>query len=128
MPLKPLNPKRPLRINMKLINKTKGTLLAQDVMIADNPFKRMKGLLGKKELKGAHALILKPCNSIHTFFMRFPIDVLFVDKDNKVVRAISCLVPFRITSLYFRADFAIELPAGTIQSTSSSEGDNLSIE
>lgn len=96
--------------------------------MADSPFKRMKGLLGKKGLKPGEALIIKPCNSIHTFFMRFPIDVLFVSKDNRVIKAISGIKPFRLTYIYYHADFAVELTAGIISSTATCTGDHLSID
>ena len=113
---------------MRIINKTKNTVLAEDVIVADTPYKRIHGLLGKKEFKKGEALILKPCNSIHTFFMQFPIDVLFVDKNNRAIKAISGLGPFRLTNIYFHARFAIELPADTIKSTLTCEGDGLIIE
>ena len=112
---------------MELINKTKNTLLAKDIVIANTPFKRMKGLLGKKEFREGQALILKPCNSIHTFFLRFAIDVLFVDKENKIIEAISCLKPFRLTRIYWVSALAIELPAGIILSRQTQAGDTLSI-
>lgn len=113
---------------MKIINKTKNTILAEEVRVADTFFKRIKGLLGEKEFKPGKALILKPCNSIHTLFMRFPIDVLFVDKNHRVIKAISYLNPFRITSIYFNTTFTIELPPGTIQSSLTHKGDILFIE
>lgn len=110
---------------MKIINKTKNTILAEDVIIADTLFKRIIGLLGKKGLKQDQALILRPCNSIHTFFMQFPIDVIFVDSDNKIVKAISNMRPFRISGIYFKACSAIELPAQTIEKTSTQRNDYL---
>jgi len=112
---------------MEIINKTKNTLLAKDIVIANTPFKRMKGLLGKKEFREGQALILKPCNSIHTFFLRFAIDVIFVDKHNKIIEAISHLKPFRLTCVYWLSALAIELPSGTIQSTLTCKGDTLQI-
>lgn len=111
---------------MKIINKTKNTSLAEEVMVADTPFRRMKGLLGNKEFSKGTAVLIKPCNSIHTFFMRFPIDVLFVDKGNRIIKAISTIKPFRLTRIYFNAAFAIELPSQTIQSTYTQEGDLIS--
>jgi len=109
---------------MKIINITRNSsILAEEVIVADTPLKRMKGLLGKKEFNRGKAIILKPCNSIHTFFMHFPIDVLFVDKQKRVIRAISSLKPGRLTYIYFNAAFAIELPCGTLESTSTSKGD-----
>lgn len=113
---------------MKIINQTKNTILAEDVIMADTPLKRIKGLLGRKEFKKGQAIILKPCNSIHTFFMRFPIGVLFIDKENRVIKAIPHLEPFRLTSIYFNAAFTVELPADTIPSTLTQAGDRLSLE
>ncbi|MBM3246498.1 MAG: DUF192 domain-containing protein [Candidatus Omnitrophica bacterium] len=112
---------------MGIVNKTKNTILAQDVSIANRLFKRMKGLLGRKEFKAGQAIILEPCNSIHTFFMRFPIDVLFVDKNNRVIKVKSSLKPFRLSPIYFNAAFAIELPSGMAEATSTSQGDILLI-
>lgn len=113
---------------MKLINQTKNTVLAEEAVVANTFFSRIKGLLGRREFNNGEALILKPCVSIHTFFMRFPIDVLFVGKDSKVIKATSSLKPSRITSIYFNATFAIELPAGIIQSTATCEGDLILLE
>ena len=113
---------------MKIINKTRNSILAEAAVMADSPFRRMKGLLGRNGLKPGEALVLKPSNSIHTFFMRFPIDVLFVDKDNRIIGAISGLKPFRLTRIYFRAVFVVELTAGIIQSTATGQGDSIFIE
>lgn len=111
---------------MRIINQTKNTILAEEVILANTAFKRMKGLLGKKEFMRGCALILKPCNSIHTFFMRFPIDVLFLDKNNRVIKAISSLPPYRLTRVYLNSGFAIELPSGIIKLSSTQEGDTIS--
>jgi uncharacterized membrane protein (UPF0127 family) len=113
---------------MKIINKTNNSLIAEEVILANTPFKRIKGLLGKKEFRKSQALILDPCNSIHTFFMRFSIDILFMDKNNKVIKAISCLKPFKFTPIVFGAAFAIELPSGTIQSLCIQKDDTLLLE
>lgn len=110
---------------MKIINKNNNSVVSEEVIFANTPLKRMKGLLGRKELKKGQALVIKPCNSIHTFFMRFSIDVLFVDKENRVVKIISCLKPSRLSLVYFNSAFVVELPTGTIQSASIKEGDTL---
>jgi uncharacterized membrane protein (UPF0127 family) len=112
---------------MKIINKTKDTVLAENVVLADTPFKRMKGLLGRREFNKGRALIIKPCNAIHTFFMRFPIDALFLNKENRVVGLVSDLPPWKITRLYFNSSTVIELPAGTIESTQAAVGDTISL-
>jgi uncharacterized protein len=108
---------------VKIINLTKGTVLADEAVVASAFFKRLKGLLGKKNLSPGEALVIKPCNSIHTFFMRFPIDALFVDKNNKIVAAALCLPPFRISKIYFTAAYVIELPAGSLKTNQISVGD-----
>jgi uncharacterized membrane protein (UPF0127 family) len=110
---------------VKLINQTKNTVIAEEVVIADNILKRMKGLLGKKEFSPGQALVLTPCNCIHTLFMNFPIDVLFVDKDNRVIKAIPSLKPFALSPICPKAAYVIELPSGVISSTSTHAGDYL---
>ena len=113
---------------MRLVNQTKNTLLAEGVSLANTPFKRLKGLLGRKDFPAGQALIIQPCNSIHTFFMRFPIDVLFVDKDNRVIQTISSLKPFRLTPIYFHARLVIEFSPRTIKDSLIEIGDRLTLE
>ncbi|MBM3244377.1 MAG: DUF192 domain-containing protein [Candidatus Omnitrophica bacterium] len=110
---------------MKITNKTKNTCLAENAVIAASLFKRMRGLLGRDGLKVGEALVLKPCNSVHSFFMRFTIDVVFVNGHNCVVKTLSSLRPFRLSGIYFFSSFAVELPAGTILATSTEKGDLL---
>lgn len=102
--------------------------MAEDVLIAGSFFKRIKGLLGRRNLDKGQALIITPCNSIHTVFMRFPIDVLFVDKTNKVIQALPDVKPFKFTGIYFQANEVIELPCETIKNSLTSIGDQLSFE
>jgi len=109
-------------------NKTKNVVLAKKVVVANSPLKRMIGLLGRKSLDAQEALIIKPCNAIHTFFMRFPIDIIFLSKNNEVVKVISDIPPFRLSPICFKSNFVIELPAGTILSSKTSLGDKIDIE
>ena len=108
---------------MKLYNQTRGAVLAERAELAERPLARMKGLLGRDRLAQGEALIIKPCTSIHTFFMRFAIDVLFLDKQGHVLRAIDTLRPWRMSRIYPRAACVAELPAGTLSRTATSEGD-----
>jgi hypothetical protein len=110
---------------MKIINSAKNTLLADNIVIAKTPAKRMVGLLSRREFKPGEAMVITSCNAVQTFFMRFTIDVLFMDKHNKVIKAIPHLRPYRITGIYFNACTAIELPAGTIDASFTREGDTL---
>ena len=112
---------------MKIISLTRDTLLADNAVLASNLLSRIIGLLGRKELKPKEALILTPCNSVHTFFMRFSIDVIFLDKDNKIIASISRLRPFRISKIYFRGHTVIELPSGTLEAVRVEPGDFLRI-
>lgn len=110
---------------MRLINQTKNTVLAEDVFIANTLFKRIKGLLGKKIFLPNQAIILDPCNSVHTFFMRFPIDVLFVDKNYKVIKIISQLNPNKVSPIYWHVSKVIELPSGMLNLTNTQLQDQL---
>ncbi len=112
---------------MRLINQTQNTILAEDVFIADTPFKRIKGLLGRKNFPPGEAIILDPCNSIHTFFMHFPIDVLFVDKNYKALKTLHNLNPNRISRIYWFANKVIELPAGKLNLTNTQAQDQLQL-
>lgn len=112
---------------MRLINQTKNTVLAEDVSIANSFFTRIKGLLGKKVFLPNQALILDPCNSVHSFFMHFPIDVLFVDKDYKVIKAIFDFDPNRISRTYWHSSKVIELPAGKLEITNTQVQDQLQL-
>jgi len=99
---------------MRLINKTKNIILAEDVLIANTLFRRIKGLLGVKKFSPNQAIILEPCNSVHTFFMHFSIDVIFVDRNYKVIKVLSKLSPNRITPIYWYSRKVIELSAGRL--------------
>jgi len=111
---------------MKIINQSKTTILAEEALSADTFLRRMVGLLSSsRPLKPGQALIIKPCSCVHTFFMRFTIDCLFVDKQKKVIKSLPNLIPFRITPLFLSSQLVVELPAGTITSTSTQEGDIL---
>jgi len=87
----------------------------------------MKGLLGKSDMQLGEALWIKPCMSIHTFFMRFPIDIIFLNKRNKVIALIKNLKPNRLTRLYLSAASVLELPAGTLNTTDTRVKDEIEI-
>jgi hypothetical protein len=112
---------------MKATNLRTGTTLATNVKVADNLFTRMKGLLGKKGLPIGEALWIKPCFSVHTFFMKFPIDVIFLNKKNQVIAAVRNLKPNRITRLYPQSFSVLELPTGTIAASNTEVGDEIKI-
>ena len=109
-------------------NQTKETFLALKVKVADTFIGRMVGLLGRRSLEPVCGVWIVPCNSIHTFGMLFTIDVVFVDRDFKVVGLQELVKPFSITRPNFRAESAIELPAHTIFRSGTAIGDQFVIE
>ena len=113
---------------MKLVNRRNGAVVAERVERATRPWERMRGLLGRRELPGGAALAIAPCTSIHTFFMGCAIDAAVLDRNGKLIRAISDLRPFRATRVYPSATQVVELPAGTLARTDTREGDPLSFE
>lgn len=109
-----------------VVNTSQGNaVVADNVELAATWSSRLKGLLGRESLAEGAGLHIEPCNSIHMFFMRFPIDVAFLDPAGKVVRAIHSIKPWRATKVYFDAHSALELPAGTLMRTKVNEGDVL---
>jgi uncharacterized membrane protein (UPF0127 family) len=95
--------------------------------VADTFFTRLKGLLGKDEFPHGEGLWIKPCNSVHTFGMKFPIDVVFLDKENRVVGLMNTLLPNRISRFYSDASSVIELPAGTLDAANIVTGDHIEV-
>jgi len=112
---------------MRLINQTQNVILAEDVFIAKTFFTRIKGLLGRKVFLPNQAIILDPCNSVHTFFMHFPIDILFVDKDYKVIDTLPNFSPNRISRTYWNSKKVIELPAGKLNISNTKPADQLQL-
>jgi len=110
---------------MRILNATRDTTLAEKGWRAAKVLERMKGLLGRDGLEDGEGIHIDPCNSIHTFFMRFPIDVLFLDKEGVVVRAFEAMPAWRMTRVYAKAKSVVELPAGTLARTGTYEGDRI---
>lgn len=97
---------------MKCINKTKNIIAVQHVEHAKTYLSRLTGLLGRSALRGGHGLLLDPCNAIHMMFMRFSIDAVFIDKDNRVKHIERGLRPWRFSKVVRGAKTTLELPAG----------------
>jgi uncharacterized membrane protein (UPF0127 family) len=108
---------------MVLVNARNDVTIASDVNLALTRAERRKGLLGRNSLDPSAALVISPCSSIHTMFMRFAIDVIFVDRDGRAVRIVRALAPWRIAVA--RAHAVIELPAGSQGARDVKVGDEL---
>ena len=113
---------------MRIINKTRNTVIAEQVVIADTALSRLKGLLGRNSLASREAMVITQCRSIHMFFMRFAIDAIFVDKKNRVVGVVKRIKPFLMSPYYWRASSAIELCEGMIEFTHTQVGDEIEIQ
>ncbi len=107
-------------------NPREGTSIATSVELAGDSKTRRKGLLGRDRMEPGSALVIAPCGGIHMFGMRFAIDVLFVKKDGLVVKCVHSIKPWRI-AVALSAYAAIELPAGTIEATSTRVGDRVEV-
>jgi len=108
----------------RLVNGRTRRTVATEVELAMTRETRRRGLLGRESLEQGAALFIKPCFAIHTAFMKFPIDVVFVDGDVKVVRVIRDLKSWRI-AVTPRARAVIELRGGTIDAAGIALGDSL---
>lgn len=109
-----------------IVNYTRGTVVCEHAVIADRVLSRMRGLLGRDSLPAGEGLLLQPAPSIHTAFMRFPIDVIFLDRNLQVVKLVETLSPWRMTSAR-RAHAALELPAGEAVMRGVEIGDSLGL-
>jgi hypothetical protein len=88
-----------------------GTAVCERCTVAATPLRRMKGLLGRNELPPGEGLLLRRASSIHTFFMRFPIDAVFLDRNLVVRKTVRGLKPWRL-AFAGRARSVLELAAG----------------
>jgi uncharacterized protein len=104
-------------------NLTRGTKLTEGARVADNAITRLVGLLRDKMLAEGDGLWIVPCNSIHSFGMRFEFDAIFLDKNLRVVHLMREMKPWRISKLVFAAHSVLEVPAGVIARTATEIGD-----
>lgn len=106
----------------------RGEVVTPRLVKADTRWSRMRGLLGRSGLAPDEGLWIVPCSSIHMFFMRFPIDAVFVDRQLQVVRVAEHLRPWRMARGGRGAHSVIELPPGAVAAGSIAVGDGLQIE
>jgi uncharacterized membrane protein (UPF0127 family) len=99
--------------------------LATRVRLADRFWLRARGLLGRPRLAEDEGLLLRPCRAVHTWGMRYPIDVAFLDPGGTVLASYPSLAPSRRTRRHSNADCALELPAGALARSAVRVGDRL---
>jgi len=112
---------------LQVDNVTRNVALVTQGRVAVNPWTRLKGLIGVRDLPAGDGLLIKPCNGVHCMFMSIPIDVLYVDQDDKIVALDEHMAPWRMGRIYGRSRYVIELPAGTLAATGAAVGDQLAV-
>lgn len=108
-------------------NQSRNTVLGEAIDVADSSSKRRVGLLRHERLLPGEGLWIVPCESVHTFFMKFPIDLVYVDRKRKVRKVRHAVAPWKLSAC-LSAHSVLELPAGTVERTGTQPGDELSIE
>ncbi|MCI2257073.1 DUF192 domain-containing protein [Domibacillus sp. PGB-M46] len=109
-------------MEIKLLNLQTKQVIAKEVKVAYRFWSRFKGLMLTKNMPDNLALHISPCPSIHTFFMRYPIDVLYLNNRKEIVGTEESLVPGKIGKRFSKTESVIELPAGRIKDTSTTVG------
>jgi uncharacterized membrane protein (UPF0127 family) len=110
-----------------IFNRTRETVMGEHISVAATTVRRMVGLLGKPRLDPGAGLLIVPSQAIHTVAMNFAIDVVFLDRDWRVVSLRRAMLPFRMTGLHWKAWCVLELPSGVIGETSTAIGDQLEV-
>jgi len=108
------------------VNVTRGTVLATRLELAGTGDTRRKGLLGRDSLAPGEGLWIAPCESVHTFFMRFAIDLVYLDRKHQVKKIRNSVGPWRVSACLL-AHSVLELPAGTVSATQTERGDTVEI-
>jgi len=103
-----------------------GEIVCERCSVADNPLTRLRGLLGRRGLESGEGLLLRPAGSIHMFFMRFPIDAVFLSRDGEVLKVSADVRPWR-TAAARGAKVVIELPAGEAERRGIQAGTRLEV-
>lgn len=111
---------------MRLVRED-GTVVCESCVVADTPLRRMKGLLGRSELPLGEGILIRPTSSIHMWFMKFPIDAVFLDRSLTVLRIRSDLQPWAMAGCR-GAKAVLELPAGESARRGLQSGDRLVLE
>jgi hypothetical protein len=109
-------------------NVARGTVVGETIEVAASATQKVKGLLGRECLEDGQGLLFKGAGSLHTLFMRFPIDVIYTDKHGKVVKLARAVRPFKLVAAPLRCHYALELPAGANLASKTQVGDHLRFE
>jgi len=111
--------------SLTILDETRNTILGTRIALADTFLTRLVGLLGKKQMASDGGLLIQPSSGVHTFFMRFPIDVIALDRNHRVRAVWHALRPWRLSRVSWRYQSVLELPAGQIRRCRVEVGDQL---
>lgn len=103
--------------SVRVVNRTRGTVLAAKAELANSIWTRFMGLMGRRALPTGTGLVLKPGGGIHMWFMRIPLDVIHVDKQDRVTHVLHNIRPWQFGPLFVGNKYAIELPVGAARTT-----------
>ena len=112
---------------VRVTNLTRGTSVAERCRVARTSGERMVGLLASPGLMAGEGLLIERTQSIHMFFMRFPIDAVFIDRHGDVTRTVSALRPWRVVWWARGARDCLELPVGALEASGTVQGDRLAM-
>jgi uncharacterized protein len=110
---------------VRVVNESRQRELGSKVRVAHSLYERMRGYLRRPPPRRGEGIFLAPCRSVHTWWMRYPVDVLLLDEEGRVVATYPEMPPGSITPIYRAAHFALELPKGAITESATKVGDRL---
>ncbi|MBC77085.1 MAG: hypothetical protein CME64_13810 [Halobacteriovoraceae bacterium] len=99
---------------MRIVHKKTNKVIASQVRVANTFLSRLKGLMFIKQMKGFDAMLIENTNSVHNCFVRFSIDLIFINSEWKIVKIVKNFRPWRFSWIYFKARHVLELPAGSV--------------
>ena len=112
---------------VSILNRNRATFLCSHAIVADTFFRRLIGMLGSAPLPHGSGLLIRPSGGVHTCGMRYPIDILALDKNARVLGAWSHTPPWRVRGISLKTCSVLELPSGTIRMTQTAIEDQLQI-
>lgn len=112
---------------VRVRNLTRDTIVAEAAEVADTSAQRRRGLLGRTGLESGGGLWIVPCESVHMFFMKFAIDLIYLDRQKNVRKVLRNLRPWRVSACP-SAHSVLELPVGTISTSGTEKGDQFTLE
>lgn len=112
----------------RVTNRTRDVELAGRARVADTRWTRLRGLLGRPRLRPGQGLVISPSRGVHTWGMRYPIDVALVGGDGRVAAVFPGLEPWSHTGMHDDVELAVELPEGTVEASGTQAGDRVAID